>query len=118
MRKSRKYIIYVILFVFIILLFVGRKESFVLGKLRQVQNNVQASDGSFSCSPTNCSKNNRTKMTNQCSYITNESTCNVSYSNKSDGMIPCSWINGVYDPVHNVCGKNPNSAGGVCGSCF
>ena len=116
MKKTGKFMIFLFI-VLLLLLYLSqhrRVESFVIGQLRK---KIQT-DNSGTCSPTNCDKNSLKNLTSQCSFISNSDSCGKSYVNTSNGKIPCSWINGVYDPVNKTCGKNPNSAGGVCGSCF
>ena len=118
MKKTGKFMIFLFI-VLLLLLYLSqhrRLESFVIGQLRK----KAQTDNSGTCSPTNCNKDTSTltKLTNQCSFIDNQTTCNKAYINKSDGRIPCSWINGVYDPLKGTCGKNPNTSGGTCGTCF
>lgn len=100
------------------LLVFDQKESFTGSILRQYAQGKSKLQNNATCSPTNCIKSNRTNLTTQCSHLNDATTCNKSYLFMEDGMIPCSWIDGVYDPVNKTCGKNPNSAGGTCGTCF
>lgn len=117
MKKTGKFMIFLFI-VLLLLLYISqhiRVESFVIGQLRQ---RSKETDNSGTCSPTNCDKNSLKNLTSQCSFISNSDSCGKSYVSSSNGKIPCSWINGVYDPINKTCGKNPNSAGGVCGTCF
>ena len=124
MKNNTKKLLLFLVIVLLLLFYLSQHkyvETFVLGQLRQrVQTSSPAPDNSGTCYPTNCNKNTSTltKLTNQCSYIDDQTTCNNAYINKTDGRIPCSWIDGVYDPVHGTCGKNKNSAKGTCGTCF
>jgi len=117
MKKNTKKYIFFLIVVLILIVYLSQHkkvETFVLGQLRQ---RAQA-DNSGTCSPLNCNTNTLTSLTSQCSFLTNSNACGKSYINTSSGKIPCGWVDGVYDPINKTCGKNPNSAGGVCGTCF